>query len=402
MSGNDALGKQPTFEEQTAKFAGFSVKDGEVHSGAPNAEEEAAALANRSTHAENMARGAGKQPAKEKEGAAAEKEPVELTDKESEAALAAAQESAGDEELTDEEKDAVLAAALTEKTKAASNKGPQKSRAEQRISQLTRAARTAQREAQAAKDETALLRRQLLEKSPGKETPLTADGKSARPETPGKPDSSDAKKYEYGELDAKYIADLTRWTVKDAQAETAWEAKNNSGNVADEAAATAFKERVSAFAEAGAEEFGDDFQTVMDSLDLPKDDPDFWPLSPELGELLLESDVGPAIAKELASDPKEARRINKMSPLRQATWFGVKEAEVLAGSGANGAELEEEGAAAALRTTPKKIAPKESKAPLPLANARKLNGSGGNRVPNEATTDFAAFEAMHNQARKAN
>jgi hypothetical protein len=56
MAGNDAEGKQPTVEEEMAKFTGFSVKDGETDSGKPTAEEEAAALANRSSHEENTRR----------------------------------------------------------------------------------------------------------------------------------------------------------------------------------------------------------------------------------------------------------------------------------------------------------------------------------------------------------
>lgn len=386
MSGNDALGKAPTFEEQAAKFAGFSVKDGEVDSGRPTAEEEAAALANRSSHAENVARGATKEektPAK-----------VELTSAEADAAIAAAEEANNGEALTEEESDAAVAAALAEKTAKSGNSAPKdKNSPAARIAQSRRLQGNAERRAAALEIENAALRAAAL-KGGNKEAPLTTDTKGERPVTPGKPDPSDAKKYEYGELDAKYLSDLTRWTVKDANAELAWETKNTSGNVADEAAATAFKERVATFAEAGAEEFGEDFQSVMDSMDLPKDDPDFWPLSAELGELLLESEVGPAIAKELASDPKEARRVNKMSPLRQATWFGVKEAAILAGSGANGAENDEGGAAAARQPGIKKSAAKESKAPLPLASARKLNGAGGNRTPNEATADFSAFEAM--------
>lgn len=396
MSGNDALGKAPTFEEQTAKFQGFSVKDGEVDSGKPTAEEEAAALANRSTHAENMARSAAAAKAEKVEKPAAKA--VELTNDEADAAIAAAEEANGGEPLSEEESDAAVAAALAEKTTKAEKPASRDKSPAARIAQARRLQGDSDRRARALETENAVLRSQLL-KGGNKDAPLTQDAKNERTPVPGKPDPSDAK-YEYGELDAKYLSDMTRWTVKDANAEIAWEAKNNSGNAADEAAATAFKERVATFAEAGIEEFGDDFQAVMDSTELPKDDPDYWPLSPELGELLMESEVGPAIAKELASNPKEARRVNKMTPLRQATWFGVKEDSLLAGSGANGAESEEGGEAAARQTGQKKPAAKESKAPLPLPNQRKLNGAGGNRVPNEATTDFAAFEAMHNQARR--
>jgi hypothetical protein len=387
MAGNDAEGKQPTVEEEMAKFTGFSVKDGETDSGKPTAEEEAAALANRSSHEENTRRAAAAPAAKE------EKTPVELSDEESEAAITAAQEAAGDEELTDEEKEAAVSAALAEKTKAAAKPQHSKNSAAKRISNLTRAQRQAERDRDTARAEAAELRRQLA--NGGKsEAPLTNEGKNERKEIAGKPDPSDTKKYEYGELDAKYIADLTRWTVLDAQDEAKHKESSTQQSKADEAATEAFETAKAAFEEAGLDQFGDEFQEVIDSLELSKDDPDFWPLSPVLGELLLESEAGPAMAKELASNPKEARRIHKLTPARQAAWFGVKEAELLANSGAGNEEKEEGTPAAAARKPLKTLPPKESKAPAPLPNARALNGSGGNRIPNSATPDFAAFEAL--------
>lgn len=397
MAGNDAEGKAPTIEEEMAKFQGFSVKDGEVDKGEPTEAEKAALIANQSSHNDNVKRGSA--PAEKKEGEKPAPKAVELTDDESEAAIAAAEEAAG-AELTEDEKDAAVAAALEEKTKE--QKTQRDKTAKGRISTLTRDKRTAERRADALNTENAALRAQLAGGKPAdKSADLTKEGKSERKELPGKPDPSDAKKYEYGELDAKYIADLTRWTVLDAQDEAKQSETSTRQSAADEAAGAAFKERVSAFEEAGLEKFGDDFQEVIESLELPKNDPYFWPLSPALGELLLESEVGPDIAKELASNPKEARRIHAMSPLRQATWFGVKEAELLANSGA-GSEEDEEGEAPAGTKKPilKTPAPKESKAPRPLENSRKLNGAGGNRIPDGATSDFAAFEAQARSIRR--
>lgn len=386
MAGNDALGKQPTMDEEMAKFKGFSVKDGEVDGGDATAEEQAAALANGRTHAENIK--AGTAPVEKRD----EKATVELTDAESEAAIAAAQEAAGDEELDDKAKEKAVADALAAKTKSAEKPKSSQRSLDRRVSGALKAKSTAERQRDAAIAEAADLRRQLAAGGK-KETPLTTEGKSERKELSGKPDPSDAKKYEYGELDAKYIADLTRWTVLDAQDEAKQTESSVQLSKADEAAKAAFDESRAAFEEAGLEKFGDDFQEVLDSLELAKDDPDFWPLHPVLGELLLESEVGPDIAKELASNPKEARRIHKLHPNRQAAWFGVKEAELLANSGAGNEEHEDGTPPAGAKKPLKTLPPRESKAPLPLPN-QKLNGAGGNRVPNSATPDFAAFEAL--------
>lgn len=393
MAGNDAEGKAPTFEEQMAKFQGFSVKDGEVDKGEPTESEKAALLTNQSSHADNVSRGA---PAAGEKATKDEKLPVELTDEESEAAVDAAQKAAGDTELTDEEKDAAVAAALAEKTKTEKTTNNKRSAAA-RIAGLLKGKGSAERERDAAVARADRAEALLAAKSDKKTEDLTYKPKNERKEISGKPDPFDAKKYEYGELDAKYIADLTRWTVLDAQDEAKQAEQTTRLSKADAEAQEAFDERVAAFTEAGVEKFGDDFQAVLDSTNLPNNDPNYWPLSAALGELIFESEVGTDVALDLASNPKEARRINAMSPLRQATWFGVKEAELLAGSGAS-SEEDENGAAPAgtKKPTPKLPAAKESKAPLPLANARRLNGAGGNRVPDGATPDFAAFEAQAN------
>lgn len=387
MAGNDAEGKAPSIAEEMAKFQGFSVKDGEVDSGNPTDAEKAAALANSSTHQENVARGAAPAP---KEG---DKTPVELTAAEEEAAIAAAREAAGEEELSEEDKDKAVAAALAEKSKPAP-KTPKDRSPSARIAQARRLQGDAERRANALEAENAALRAAALGKGPAKETPLTDGAKSAKSETPGKPDPTDTTKYEFGSMDEKYIADMTRWTLRDEQRIMAEENASKTLSTAEAEAKATFDAAVSAFDEAGFAEFGDDFQEVIDSRELPKDDPDYWPLSPTLAALLLESEKGPAIAKELASNPKEARRINKLGPERQAAWFGVKEEKLLANSGAGAEENEEGDGAAARQTAPQTPKPKESKAPVPLPSARKLNGHGGNRVPNEATPDFAAFEAQ--------
>jgi hypothetical protein len=407
MAGNDAEGKQPTMEEEMAKFQGFAVRDGEVDGGEATEAERAAAAANASTHAENQARAAGKEPAAGKTAAApkaADKTApaagttakVELTDAERAAAITAAATAAGvaESELDEAAIAEAESKAVAAKAKVADRETRKKS-ADIRFAEITRARRTAERENAAKDQRIAQLEADMAALKAGKQpTPLTPDPKDAKTAASGKPDARDTAKYQYGELDPQYIADLARWSTLEAFREAKESDANNRNSAANAEAKAAFDEKVAAFDRSGLELY-DDFDTVViESRDLPHDDPGYWPLSPALGELLLESEHGTTIAYELASNPAEARRINALPPLRQATWFGIREAELIAGSGANAEQDPDASGAAARQAAAAKAPVQVSKAPLPLPSAKKLNGAGGNRVPDAATTDFRAFEAQ--------
>lgn len=394
MAGNDAEGKMPTVEEEVARFQSVAYKDGEVSSGKADdnsdqlAAEARAGEVNRRTHAENVAAGKTSTQREPAEGEGG-KTPVavELTDAEEAAAIAKAEKDEGGE-LTDDEKAAVVASALASKQQAAAREA-RKAAKSARFNENHRAARAAERRADNLERELADTKARLAALEKG-EKPLTKTAAAGNDDTEGKPDPKDAK-YQYGELDPQYLADLARFETLKAIREEKAKDVGTKQTAAEAEAAEAFKERVDAFAEAGNEEFDDFQEVVMDTLDLPKDDPDAWPLSPTMGELILESDHGRAIAYELATDPTEARRLIKLSPARQAIWFGQKEAELSAGSAANGKLKEKTPVAEASGEGKSESVVRESKAPRPLS---KLNGGGGNRVPNAATTDFAAFEAI--------
>jgi hypothetical protein len=399
MVGNDAEGKQPTIEEEMAKFQGFTVRDGEVDAGEATEAEKAAAAANASTHVENQARAAGKAPAAakvaDKATPAATTAKVELTDAERTAALTAAATAAGvaEDELDEAAIAEAEAKALSDKAKTA-DRETRKKTAQTRFAEITRARRTAERESAAKDQRIAQLESDMAALKSGKQaTPLTATAKDAKTASSGKPDATDAK-YQYGELDAQYIADLSRWSTLEAIREAKESETTTRQSAANAEAKAAFDEKVAAFDQSGLELY-DDFDTVViESRSLPQDDPASWPLSSAMGELLLESEHGAAIAYELASNPAEARRIFALSPLRQATWFGIREAELIAGSGASTEHDHDASGAAARKAIPAKAPVQVSKAPQPLPSARKLNGAGGNRVPDAATTDFRAFEAQ--------
>jgi hypothetical protein len=399
MAGNDAQGKPPTLEEQAAQFKGFSVQDGEVFDGnsrtaaderaATEASERTAAQVNSRSHKENAEAGTtGTQPAKGSEAAK-----VELTAEEEQDALQEATDKKG-AVLTDEEADAIVEKAIAAKGKAAGKPQPDPDKAKKAFE------RREARRRENLQRENDDLRRQLAAKS---DPALTNDTQGDKtPSKAAKPDHTDAK-YQYGELDAKYIADLARYeTLEAIRAEKESEKTQQKTQKLTEEQ-VAFKERVEAFEEAGTEVYDDFHEVVMGNL-YTKDNPSGWPCSDALGELILESDHGTKIAYDLASDIKEARRIYQLSPARQAAWFGVAEAKLSAGSAKSTDKDQDEGTtppAEARKTRqlpqPRNGQVRESKAPAPLS---KLNGTGGNRVPNEATTDFAAFEAMANQVRK--
>lgn len=386
-TGNEAEGKRPSVEEEMAKFKTVSFKNGEVSNGESDdnadqmARENRAGEANRRSHAENQAAG----PVDTGEGAEGEKggKQIELTDEEKDAALAAAEEKEG-AELSDEEKDAVLAATLASKVRTAAVAARKAAKAA-RYDDNHKARRAAEKENGTLRRQLETMQRQLDTLAAGK--PLT-DGKPAVKDAVGKPDSTDAK-YQYGELDPKYMADLARHEATEAlRAEN--ERQNTTRQTAAEAAkAEEMAESREAFAEAG-EEIYDDFREVVMENGLSKDNPGGWPCSTVIADLLVDSDHGAEIAYELASNIPEARRVAKMSGPRQAIWFGQQEAKLSAESAALAPKPKEKPAAGAPAGNANTGKVRESRAPAPLS---RLSGSGGNRVPDGATTDFRSFEA---------
>lgn len=420
MAGNDAEGKAPSLEEQAAIFKGFSFKDGEPDNGKPDAAERANLSANHQRHDQNQVQDKGDKPAGkegkegEQEGAAA----VELTADEETDAIQDATDAAG-RQLTDKEADDAVAAALEAKTeaaekpadkpgkKAAGKEGRPNARGD-RYENMHNRARTAESRADRLANDNRALEDRIARLERGEKPALTGADKEYNNAANPKPDHTDSEKFPYGELDPKFVAALSRYeTVK------ALDERENKGKVTvqeeqDAEALATFKQRVLDFAEEGAEKYDDFQELVIENLANDKTNPGGWPCSEVLGELLLESEHGHAIAYDLASDIKEARRIYKLPASRQAAWFGVQEAKLLsAGSAARDKSGEDEQNGNRQPAGRQRVLPqprsgqsRESKAPAPLPNQRKLNGHGGNRVPDGATTDFAAFEANVNAQRQ--
>ena len=131
---------------------------------------------------------------------------------------------------------------------------------------------------------------------------------------------------------------------------------------------------------AGAAKYADFDEVVTESRQLDPSDPAFWPLSREMGKLILASDVGADVAYHLASNPEEARKIFGKAPMEQAAYFGRLEATFEA-TVPNPKDKQQ--------TDGQHQVVKGPKAPTPIKQAK---GSGGTTPVSSATTDFAAFE----------
>jgi hypothetical protein len=366
-SDSDAVAARPTVEQEMAAFKGFSTENGETIT--KDKPEDLNPVAGKNQSAAEIEANKDKVPDAKagatKPAAKAEK----LTDAESEVVIADLDKQLG-REATEEEISAALTAASAKKGGA----DPAKTKTVQdRINKAVKAQRAAER--QLATERSARLAAEAA-LAAGAKAPLTADDKGGKDDSEGAPDP---KKFEYGELDANYIRALARYEAKQELAAARENEKKVTLTAAQQADKEKFEAAKAAFEDAGAEAYEDFDEVVMQGA---RDKA--WPLSDTLGAVLMTSDYGPQIAYELASDPKEAKRIFDMAPLRQVAWLGRKEAELE--SAGSGAKSEDKGKAAA---DPKVIA-QVSKAPAPVT---RIRGQGSaSTVPGD-TQDFAAFEA---------
>lgn len=331
----EALTEEQATQAEMDKFTGGSTTDGVASDG-------------EATEDENTRMAAQTDEAASAAAVAAANETKRLEDE------AKAAKAAGGEK-TAEEKAAAEAAA-----KAAKTGKP----VQERINEITRQARTAERERDAARQELADLKA-------GKQ-PLTASQAATTTTLLVAPDPKD---FEFGELDTKYISALAKYEVRVELAEDRKVRDAETGAKAQETALAEFQVRVDAFAEKGAEKF-DDFNDLVIEGAKAGD----WNLSQTIGELILDSDYGHEIAHMLASDPAEAARIFKLPASAQAAKFGRLEAK-----------FEAEAAGETSAPAPKE--PKVSTAPPPLKTPRS---NAGQFQVDGSTKDFAAFEALAN------
>ncbi len=224
--------------------------------------------------------------------------------------------------------------------------GPKaKKTAQDRIDELTRARREAEREAKYFRD--------LYE---GKAQPQR---ETAKDEGPKAPDPND---FDMGDMDPRYLDALVDFRVQQGLDKV-------QSRVAQDLHLQAGARVWEARQDEARAKFADYDEKVIDGAHN-------WPCTPEMAEAIRTSDAGGEVAYHLASNPDEARRIATLAPIAQARELGRIEATLTA--------------------TPKDPpSVKTTNAPKPpQAQAR---GAGGQFMPNAATPNFAEFEAMANR-----
>lgn len=216
-----------------------------------------------------------------------------------------------------------------------------KQTAQERIDEVTRARREAERRAEMAERERDELRKKI---------PV--------PEAPKEPKAAD---YTYGEEDAAYIHDKAKF-----------EARQEFETAEQERAAREHGERI--------EKTWDDRQVAFAA-----DKPDFFdkvaandlPISPPMAIAIKTSESGPAVAYHLATNPDEARRLAALDPIAQVREIGRLEAKL---------ELPASPSIPNTKTV--------SDAPSP---PQPLRGQGGRFQVAADTDDFEAFERTHSK-----
>lgn len=227
----------------------------------------------------------------------------------------------------------------TTETEAEAEDKPRKATAKDRIDELTRLRREAERDAEYWKAKA------LQAPEPKVETP---EPKAERP---------DASQYDAGEFDPRYVEDLAAHMAEQAVKKhlDQFEQRNKQQSTDRE-----WQSRL----EQAAEALPDFEEKVL--VGAQRGD---WACSQEMGEALRVSDKGPELAYHLASNPAEAARLYRLSPALQLMELGKLEAKL---------------------TAPK--AKTLTEAPTPIPQSR---GSGGKFQVDPDTDDFAAFDKSY-------
>lgn len=364
MPQGDAVRQVPTVADEMAKFKGFSTHNGETVTDVADSDEEKNAQAASAAADETAAKAAKARPVKEFVG----QKDGQISDKAAAKSAETAEDDDGEtgQETGQEDDSKTLTMAEHKKLMARA--------ASKRIGEVKKAGRVAL----AAEKQ----RGDALE---GRIAAL--EGKGLTPAKAGATDNPDKepdpKDFEFGEMDSKFIRALARYEARqEFKAAEGNQQKTKQQQDAEREAAEIVTQRT-ALEEAGAEAYDDFDDVVTQSRQLDQDDPAWWPLSRELGQLVLASDVGHHVAYHLASHPDEARKIFGKSPMEQAAYFGRLEAKFEATPGAKDPKQQPAGG--------QQQQVKAPKAPAPPRNGAR--GSGGTTPLSAATTDFAAFEA---------
>ena len=172
-------------------------------------------------------------------------------------------------------------------------KGP-KETFQQRINELTKARREAERHAEA-------LERRLGEIEVKLRQDLTAQQDEGKQEEDLPPEAED---FEYGEIDPNYIKALVDFETKQVLAVAKEEFKQERQAEAAAQEAQELRHKWDAQVERGAENFDDFHEKVVTGAEKGE-----WSLTPDMAELVIESPVGAEIAYYLATHSQESAQV---------------------------------------------------------------------------------------------
>ena len=252
-----------------------------------------------------------------------------------------------------------------------------KQTAQERISELAYERKQARRELAAAQEqhrlEIARLQGEMEAFRKGSLTQPTQGATSQQGE--GAPDPS---KFEYGELDPKYIRALAQHyaleVVTQDRAENAKRAEADARARGAQEVQTKFSE----FEKKGMVAHEDFDEVVVEGARNGQ-----WKLSDALGSLILGSEAGPQIAYHLASNPKEAAQLFELPQLAQAAAFGRLESRF------------------APQPSGDKVAKQPQTTKAPPVPTTSLTGAGNSSVDIGADSeDFSAFENRYRAAKR--
>lgn len=257
---------------------------------------------------------------------------------------------------------------------------PKKASAQERIDQAVARQRSAERSRDVFQAELRTMGERLarLEGAGNTNSQQNLTGQRQTPTVD--PKAPDPTKYQYGELDARYVADLARYSANqvieaDRQQRTAETAQTAKAREV---------EQFRAFSAKAAEKFPDFQEVVLDTANRNE-----WALTEVVAKLAVQSEFGHDVFYDLARDPAEAQRVANLSPVEQARWFGRREAFYSASSAATGQQQTPRNGAQSNGTS---LPVRTTKAPPPPQIRLR---PGGNPEPvTAATPDFAAFERM--------
>lgn len=247
---------------------------------------------------------------------------------------------------------------------------PKKNRFQERIDELTTARKEAEREAERLRSEFEALKVKLEAKTDKTDKPTSDVVKDNRP-NPDAVKEDGSPKYELGEFDPQYQADLVAHLFaekeKEIEAKLAKKEQEESLKAARTAIETQWNDKLVP-AQERYPDFNEKGQQLVDS---------FEGLDEAYGEYLtstiMSMDFGPDVLYYLANHPDEAKAIVNSGPTKATLALGRLETKFA------DAELEKQ-----------KARPKVSKAPTPPAHRNKGSAAAVAEIPDD-TDDLDLF-----------